>query len=143
MVTLIPTPSIIEAAGNKPKIIKEYIGRVNSQTIEASVARMNSPAGWEEPGQTPEFDEYTLVLAGTLKVSTKEGDIDVVAGQAVIARKGEWVRYSSPHEGGADYVAVCVPAFSPETVNATHEQTFSFAMSRTTVRAIDPRQARF
>ena len=78
---------------------------------------MNSPAGWEEPGQTPEFDEYTLVLAGTLKVSTKEGDIDVVAGQAVIARKGEWVRYSSPHEGGADYVAVCVPAFSPETVN--------------------------
>ena len=117
MVTLIPTPSIIEAAGNKPKIIKEYIGRVNSQTIEASVARMNSPAGWEEPGQTPEFDEYTLVLAGTLKVSTKEGYIDVVAGQAVIARKGEWVRYSSPHEGGADYVAVCVPAFSPETVN--------------------------
>ena len=117
MVTLIPTPSIIEAAGNKPKIIKEYIGRVNSQTIEASVARKNSPAGWEEPGQTPEFDEYTLVLAGTLKVSTKEGDIDVVAGQAVIARKGEWVRYSSPHEGGADYVAVCVPAFSPETVN--------------------------
>ena len=117
MVTLIPTPSIIEAAGNKPKIIKKFIGRVNSQTIEASVARMNSPAGWEEPGQTPEFDEYTLVLAGTLKVSTKEGDIDVVAGQAVIARKGEWVRYSSPHEGGADYVAVCVPAFSPETVN--------------------------
>ena len=117
MVTLIPTPSIIEAAGNKPKIIKEYIGRVNSQTIEASVARMNSPAGWEEPGQTPEFDEYTLVLAGTLKVSTKEGDIDVVAGQAVIAPKGEWVRYRSPHEGGADYVAVCVPAFSPETVN--------------------------
>ncbi len=117
MVTLIPTPSIIEAAGNKPKIIKEYIGRENSQTIEASVARMNSPAGWEEPGQTPEFDEYTLVLAGTLKVSTKEGDIDVVVGQAVIARKGEWVRYSSPHEGGADYVAVCVPAFSPETVN--------------------------
>ena len=117
MVTLIPTPSIIEAAGNKLEIIKEYIGRVNSQTIEASVARMNSPAGWEEPGQAPEFDEYTLVLAGTLKVSTKEGDIDVVAGQAVIARKGEWVRYSSPHEGGADYVAVCVPAFSPETVN--------------------------
>ena len=117
MVTLIPTPSIIEAAGNKPEITKEYIGRVNSQTIEASVARMNSPAGWEEPGQTPEFDEYTLVLAGTLKVSTKESDIDVVAGQAVIARKGEWVRYSSPHEGGADYVAVCVPAFSPETVN--------------------------
>ena len=117
MVTLIPTPSIIGAAGNKPKIIKEYIGRVNSQTIEASVARMNSPAGWEEPGQTPEFDEYTLVLAGTLKVSTKEGDIDVVAGQAVIARKGEGVRYSSPHEGGADYVAMCVPVFSPETVN--------------------------
>ena len=116
MVTLIPTPSIIESEGNKPKVIKEYIGRVNSQTGEASVARMSSPEGWEEPGQTPEFDEYTLVLAGTLRVSTKEGDIDVAAGQAVIAHKGEWVRYSSPHESGADYVAVCVPAFSPETV---------------------------
>jgi quercetin dioxygenase-like cupin family protein len=116
MATLIPTPSIIESEGNKPKVIKEYIGRVNSRTGEASVARMNSPAGWEEPGQTPEFDEYTLVLAGTLRVTTKEGDIDVVAGQAVIAHKGEWVHYGSPHESGADYVAVCVPAFSPEIV---------------------------
>ena len=117
MFTLIPTPSIIEADGNKPKIIMEYVGRVNSRTEEASVARMNSPAGWEEPGQTPEFDEYTLVLAGTLRVSTTEGDIDVAADQGVIAPKGECVRYSSPHEGGADHVAVCVPAFSPETVN--------------------------
>ena len=116
MATLIPTPSIIESEGNKPKVIKEYIGRVNSRTGEASVARMNSPAGWEEPGQTPEFDEYNLVLAGTLRVTTKEGDIDVVAGQAVIVHKGEWVHYSSPHESGADYVAVCVPAFSPEIV---------------------------
>ena len=80
------------------------------------MVRMNSPAGWEEPGQTPEFDEYTLVLAGTLRVSTKEGDIDVAAGQAVIAHKGEWVRYSSQHNSGADYIAVCVPAFSPKTV---------------------------
>ncbi len=116
MVMLIPTPTIIQAAGNKPKVIREYVGRVNSATGEASVAHMTSPAGWEEPGQTPEFDEYTLVLAGTLRVTTEEGDIDVAAGQAVIAHKGEWVRYSSPHEGGADYVAVCVPAFSPETV---------------------------
>jgi quercetin dioxygenase-like cupin family protein len=117
MVTLIPTPSTIEAAGNKPKIIEEFVGRVNSRTDAASVARMNSPAGWVEPGQTPDFDEYTLVLAGTLRVTTKEGDIDVVAGQAVIAHKGEWVRYSSPLDGGADYVAVCVPAFGPDTVN--------------------------
>jgi len=117
MVTLIPTPSTIEAAGNKPKIIEEFVGRVNSRTDAASVARMNSPAGWVEPGQTPDFDEYTLALAGTLRVTTKEGDIDVVAGQAVIAHKGEWVRYSSPLDGGADYVAVCVPAFGPDTVN--------------------------
>ena len=117
MVTLIPTPSIIEAAGNQPKVIREHVGRVNSGTGDASVAQMSSPAGWEEPGQTPEFDEYTLVLAGILRATTKEGEIDVVAGQAVIARKGEWVCYSSPHEGGADYIAVCVPAFSPETVN--------------------------
>jgi quercetin dioxygenase-like cupin family protein len=117
MVTLIPTPSTIEAAGNKPKIIEEFVGRVNSRTDAASVARMNSPAVWVEPGQTPDFDEYTLVLAGTLRVTTKEGDIDVVAGQAVIAHKGEWVRYSSPLDGGADYVAVCVPAFGPDTVN--------------------------
>jgi mannose-6-phosphate isomerase-like protein (cupin superfamily) len=116
MATLIPTPMIIEAAGNKPKIIKEYIGRVNSTTDNASVARMNSPQGWVEPGQTPSFDEHTLVIAGTLRVTTQESKFDVAAGQAVIAHKGEWVQYSSPHEGGADYVAVCVPAFSPETV---------------------------
>jgi len=117
MVTLIPTPSIIEAAGNQPKVIREHVGRVNSGTADTSVAHMTSSAGWEEPGQTPEFDEYTLVLEGTLRVTTKDGEIDVAAGQAVIAPKGEWVCYSSPHDGGADYIAVCVPAFSPETVN--------------------------
>ena len=117
MVTLIPTPTTIEAAGSKPKLIEEYIGRVNSGTAEASIAHMNSPAGWEEPGQTPEFDEFTLVLAGTLRVTPRDGEIDVAAGQAVIVPKGEWVRYSSPHEDGAEYIAVCVPAFSPETVH--------------------------
>ena len=116
MATLIPTPTIIEAAGNKPKIIKEYVGRVNSDSENASVARMNSPEGWVEPGQTPEFDEYTLVIAGTLRVNIRADEFDVAAGEAMIVHKGEWVQYSSPHVGGADYVAVCVPAFSPETV---------------------------
>ena len=116
MATLIPTSTIIEAAGNKPKIIKEYVGRVNSASDNASVARMNSSDGWVEPGQTPEFDEYTLVIAGTLRVTTREGEFEVKASEAVIAHKGEWVQYSSPHVGGADYVAVCVTAFSPETV---------------------------
>jgi len=111
-----PTPSFVESEGNKPKVIKKYIGHVNFRTEEASVARMNSPAGWEEPGQSPEFDANTLVLAGTLWVSNTEGDTNVVASQAAIAHEGEWVRYSSPHESGADYIPVCVPAFSPETV---------------------------
>lgn len=117
MATLIPEPTVIEAAGNQPKLIREYVGRVNSGSSALSVAHMKSPAGWLEPGQTPEFDEYTLVLAGTLRVETKGGTLDVAAGQAVIAHAGEWVRYSSPHEGGADYVAICTPAFSPDTVH--------------------------
>ena len=117
MPTLIPSPSVIEAAGNKPKIIEEFVGRVNSGTDNVSIARMRSPAGWVEPGQAPEFDEYTLVLAGCLRVETRGEVIDVQAGQAIITHRGEWVRYSSPTEAGAEYVAVCLPAFSPETVN--------------------------
>lgn len=115
MPTLIATAMRIEAAGNKPKIIQEYIGRVNSKTQALSIARMSSPAGWVEPGQTPEFDEYTLVLGGMLRVEHKGGAIDVQAGQAVIAHAGEWIRYSTPN--GAEYVAICLPAFSPDTVH--------------------------
>jgi mannose-6-phosphate isomerase-like protein (cupin superfamily) len=117
MPTLIPKPTRIQAAGNKPKIIEEYIGRVNSQTTDVSVAHMRSPGGWVEPGQTPEFDEYTVVLTGTLRVESKEGTIDVHAGQAVITKKGEWVRYSTPQPGGAEYIAVCLAAFSMDTVH--------------------------
>jgi mannose-6-phosphate isomerase-like protein (cupin superfamily) len=117
MPTLIFTPTRIAAAGTKPKIIEEFIGRVNSGTEEISIAHMISPAGWMEPGQTPEFDEYTLVLRGTVRVGHSDGYTDVNAGQAVIVRKGEWVRYSSPLDGGAEYVAVCAPAFSPDTVH--------------------------
>lgn len=113
---MIPAPTIIPAAGNKPKIIREYVGRVNSKTSKASAARMSSPEGWVEPGQTPEFDEFTLVLSGCLRVETKTESLEVEAGQAVIAPAGEWVRYSTPHPGGAEYVAVCVPAFSPDLV---------------------------
>lgn len=112
----ITKPAVITAAGNKPKLIEEYIGRVVSGTSQVSVARMKSPEGWVEPGQTPEFDEYTVVLAGRLRVETKSGVLEVAAGQAVHTAKGEWVRYSSPFPGGAEYVAVCVPAFSPDTV---------------------------
>jgi ethanolamine utilization protein EutQ (cupin superfamily) len=115
MPTHIEKPSVIEAAGNKPKIIEEYIGRVNSQTSAASVAKMTSPGGWVEPGQTPEFDEYTVVLRGALHVESKSGTIVVKAGQAVITHAGEWVRYSTPE--GAEYVAVCLPAFSMQTVH--------------------------
>lgn len=117
MPTLIAAPTRIEAAGNKPKIIEEYIGRVNSRTEAASVAHMRSPAGWVEPGQTPAFDEFTVVLKGLLRVTHKEGSLDVSAGQAVIAHAGEWVQYSTPIEEGAEYIAVCVPAFSPLTVH--------------------------
>lgn len=121
MPTFIEKPSIITAAGNKPKVIEEYIGRVNSKTEALSVARMKSPEGWIEPGQTPEFDEYTVVLKGTLRVSTREGDVYVRAGQAIIVHKGEWVKYSSPEPEGAEYVAVCLPAFSPDTVHRDEE----------------------
>jgi mannose-6-phosphate isomerase-like protein (cupin superfamily) len=117
MPTLIPQPTRIQAAGNKPKIIDEYIGRVNTKTSPASVAHMRSPQGWLEPGQTPEFDEFTIVLKGTLRVEHKGGTVDVHAGQAVIAHAGEWVRYSTPEEGGAEYIAVCLPAFSMESVH--------------------------
>jgi len=117
MPTLISQPTRIQAAGNKPKLIDEYIGRVNSRTTAASVAHMRSPEGWEEPGQTPAFDEFTIVLKGVLRVEHRDGSLDVRAGQAVIAHSGEWVRYSTPHEGGAEYIAVCLPAFSMETVH--------------------------
>ncbi len=110
-------PTIIQAAGTPPKRIEEYIGRVNSQTSGISIARMESPAGWSEPGQRPEFTEYTVVLKGILQVTLKDREIDVSAGQAIIIEAGEWVRYSSPHSGGAEYVAVCMPAFSPDTVH--------------------------
>ena len=108
-------PSIIEAAGNKPKRIEEYIGRVNSRSTAVSIARMTAPSGWVEPAQTPEFDEYTVVLSGVLRVTTRDGAIDVRAGEAVIASAGEWVQDSTPE--GAEYIAVCLPAFSPETVH--------------------------
>ena len=117
MPTLIPQPTRIQSAGNKPKLIDEYIGRVNSQTSSASVAHMRSPAGWVEPGQTPAFDEFTVVLKGTLRVEHKTGSLEVVAGQAVIVHADEWIRYSTPHEGGAEYIAVCLPAFSMDTVH--------------------------
>jgi mannose-6-phosphate isomerase-like protein (cupin superfamily) len=117
MPTLIQKPTVIEAAGNKPKRIEEYVGRVNSKTAAVSVARMKSPSGWVEPGQTPDFDEYTVVLNGSLRVTSKQGVVDVAAGQAVITHKGEWVQYSTPGPEGAEYVAVCLPAFTPDTVH--------------------------
>jgi ethanolamine utilization protein EutQ len=117
MPTLIPQATRITAAGNKPKLIDEYIGRVNSKTADVSVAHMRSPQGWEEPGQTPEFDEFTLVLKGTLRVRHEQGEMDVSVGQAVITHRGEWIQYSTPVEGGAEYIAVCLPAFSMETVH--------------------------
>jgi mannose-6-phosphate isomerase-like protein (cupin superfamily) len=117
MATPIKKPTLIKAAGSKPKKIEEFLGRVNSNTSDLSIALMTSPEGWEEPGQTPEFDEYTVVLSGTLRVETEDSTLDVVAGQAVIAHGSEWVRYSTPFEGGAEYIAVCVPAFSPLNVH--------------------------
>ena len=115
--TVIESPTRVEAAGNKPKLIDEYIGRVNSGTAEVSVAHMRSPGGWQEPGQTPEFEEFTVVLRGVLRVEHRNGSLDVRAGQAVIAHAGEWVRYSTPEADGAEYIAVCRPAFSPATVH--------------------------
>jgi mannose-6-phosphate isomerase-like protein (cupin superfamily) len=117
MPTLIAQPTRITSAGNKPKLIDEYVGRVNSQTTSASIAHMRSPSGWVEPGQTPEFDEFTIVLRGTLQVKSKDGDLDVNAGQAVIAHAGEWVQYSTPGPDGAEYIAVCLPAFDMKTVH--------------------------
>ena len=117
MPTLIPAPTIIHAAGNKPKRIEEYAGRVNTGQGDVSVARMVSPEGWAEPGQRPDFQEITLVLRGTLRVEHDGGSVDVSAGQAIVTRPGEWVRYASPATGGAEYVAICLPAFSPDTVH--------------------------
>jgi quercetin dioxygenase-like cupin family protein len=115
MPRLIARPTIVQSAGNKPKQIEEYAGRVNSGHDTVSVARMRSPAGWQEPGQRPEFEEITVVIAGSLRVEYEGGEMEVNAGQAVVASPGEWVRYSTPN--GAEYVAVCLPAFSPETVH--------------------------
>jgi mannose-6-phosphate isomerase-like protein (cupin superfamily) len=117
MPTLIAQPTRVEAAGNKPKLIDEYFGRVNTSESHLSVARMRSPGGWVEPGQTPDFDEYTVVLTGMLRVEHKGGVLDVAAGQGVLVRGGEWVRYSTPQEDGAEYIAICLPAFSMETVH--------------------------
>lgn len=117
MPRIIESPSIIESAGNKPKRIEEYVGRVNSGDSDVSVARMLSPAGWVEPGQRPEFREITVVLRGTLHLEFEGGECDIVAGQSVITEPGEWVRYSTPRADGAEYVAVCLPAFSPGTVH--------------------------
>lgn len=117
MPTLITSPTRVTAAGNKPKLIDEYIGRVNSHCAQISIAHMRSPGGWQEPGQTPEFDEYTVVLKGTLRVEHQNGILDVKAGQVVIASGGEWVRYSTPNPEGAEYIAVCLPAFAPDTVH--------------------------
>jgi mannose-6-phosphate isomerase-like protein (cupin superfamily) len=117
MAKYIEKPIFIAAAGAPPKLIEEYVGRVNSGTAAVSIARMKSPSGWTEPAQTPEFDEYTVVLRGCLHVDLKHGAFDVAAGQAIIVRAGEWVQYSSPAADGAEYFAVCIPAFSPETVH--------------------------
>ncbi|MGA3105408.1 MAG: cupin [Terriglobales bacterium] len=117
MPTLIAAPTRIESAGSKPKIIEEFVGLINTKTQGLSVAHMRSPEGWEEPGQKPEFDEYTVVLRGTLRVQHSSGELDVAAGQAVLAHRGEWVRYSTPFADGAEYIALCLPAFSPQTVH--------------------------
>ena len=117
MAIVIKTPAVIKSAGNKEKIIREFFGRVNTGTSETSIALMESPAGWEEPGQCPEFNEYTLVIRGKLQVKTKDEVLLINEGEAVMIPKGEWVKYSTPYDGGASYVAVCLPAFSPDTVN--------------------------
>ena len=117
MPRLIAEPTRIQAAGNKPKLIDEFVGHVNSSDSGISIAHMRSPEGWGEPGQCPEFTEYTVVLSGTLRVEHRAGSMDVAGGQAVITSPGEWVRYSTPFEGGAEYIAICVPAFSPGTVH--------------------------
>ena len=117
MPTLIPAPAVVQAAGTKPKRIEEYAGRVNSGHAGVSVARMVSPGGWQEPGQRPDFEEITVVLRGVLRVEHETGTLDIRAGQAVMTAPGEWIRYSTPEPEGAEYVAVCLPAFSPDTVH--------------------------
>ena len=117
MAQLIKSPSIIKAAGTVEKIIKEFFGHVNSKTSEVSIAHMQSPEGWSEPGQTPKFNEYTVVLKGKLRINTKDEEFEVSEGQGIMTEKDEWVRYSTPFEGGAEYIAVCLPAFSPELVH--------------------------
>ena len=114
---MISGPTRIRAAGNKPKIIEEFIGHVNSGESRLSIAHMKSPEGWIEPGQTPEFDEFTIVLKGALQVTHQDGSFEVREGQAVIAQAGEWIQYSTPGKEGAEYLAVCLPAFSPGTVH--------------------------
>ncbi len=122
MPTLIGSATRIPAAGSKPKIIDEHIGRVNSDTTDVSIAHMQSPSGWVEPGQRPDFDEFTVVLSGMLRVEHEGGALNVRAGQAVITRKGEWIRYSTPEPPGAEYIAVCLPAFSPALVHRDDER---------------------
>lgn len=117
MPTLITQPARVIAPGNKPKLIDEYIGRANTKTDDLSIAHMRSPQGWEEPGQQPEFDEFTIVLKGSVRVRHRNGVLDVTAGQAIIVHRGEWIQYSTPARGGAEYIAVCLPAFSIETVH--------------------------
>ena len=121
MIKKITKPTIIKAAGNKSKKIEEYIGRVNSDTKEVSIARMISPSGWIEPGQKPEFNEYTIILKGTLKIKLIDKEIEVKAGEAIILENNEWVQYSTPYEGGAEYIAICLPAFSPDKVHRDPE----------------------
>ena len=117
----IKSPKVIQAAGNKPKRIEEFVGRLNTETSVLSIARMVSPEGWIEPGQTPEFDEYTVVLKGMLRAETRKSALDIHAGEAVLVKKGEWVRYQTPEAGGAEYIAVCLPAFSPDNVHRDEE----------------------
>src|SRR3954453_16165805 len=121
MAKLITAPTVIPAAGEPAKIIEEFVGRVNSETPAISIAKMTSPSGWRELGQTPEFDEFTLVLRGQLRVETRDAVHQVSAGQAIIVNAGEWVRYSTPGADGAEYIAVCLPAFAPETVHRDRE----------------------
>ncbi len=117
MANIIKEPKVIKAAGNKPKVIEEFIGKVNSQTTDVSIARMKSPSGWEEPGQRPEFDEYSVVLKGFLRVKTKNETVDIKTGEALIVPRGQWIQYGTPDPEGAEYIAVCVPAFSIDTVH--------------------------
>jgi quercetin dioxygenase-like cupin family protein len=126
MPQIIQAPTRIQAHGHPPKMIEEFIGRANSETTAVSIARMVSPAGWKEPGQTPEFDEFTVVLRGQLDVETRESSHQLTAGQAVIITRGEWVRYSTPSPDGAEYIAVCLPAFSPQAVHRDREESHRF-----------------